>query len=296
MASLTTISESGLTLYFVIRDHDSLVWNTTTLALEAFSSGNYATKYGNAAGEQGTTGYYYGGTPATLPAGHYRIDWRSQAGASPAQSDEPVAFGSAYWDGANWLPDWATKIAIAVAPVVGSIETYVDCLPAAWVVPASVADIPTAAQIWQNPTRTLTMSAAQIAAIVAGSDLTLQRGDTLTIALTGLGNISARTKLWFTVKDRNTKTDAQAKLLVEETLGLEVLEGSDPAVTETSTLVVTNAVTGAVTITISAAASLKLTPTTTAVWDMQMLTAAGVVTTLTQGTVKVMADITRCIT
>jgi hypothetical protein len=172
MASLTTISETGLTLYFIIRDQDSLVWNTTTLALEAFNGANYPTKYGNAAGEQGTTGYYYGATPATLPVGHYRIDWRSQAGASPAQSDEPIAFGSGYWDGANWLPDWATKIAKAAAPVADSVEAdvkatladtdelqidwvnggrldllidaitgYVDCLPASWVIPATVAQV-----------------------------------------------------------------------------------------------------------------------------------------------------------
>lgn len=104
MASLTTISETDLTLYFVIRDQNALVWNTSTLALEAFSAGNY-TLYAHTSLEQGDTGFYYGNTSASLPAGHYRIDWRIQAGGDPAQSDQPLAYGSAYWDGTIWRFD-----------------------------------------------------------------------------------------------------------------------------------------------------------------------------------------------
>lgn len=156
--------------------------------------------------------------------------------------------------------------------------------------------VPTAAQIWANATRTLTMSAAQIAAIVDGSDLALQRGDTLVIALTGLGNITTRTKLWFALKDHRNDADSEAQLIVEETAGLQVVAGGTPVTGDTATLVVTNATTGAATITISAQASMKLAEAKRAVWDMQMTTAAGVVTTLTQGDATVVSDVTRRIT
>jgi hypothetical protein len=102
MSSVATITETGLTIYVVFRDVDSQLWNDVDDLLEAFTPTNY-TEYAVAAAEQGTTGYYYAGTPALLPIGTYRLDWRAQAGGSPAQTDLCVACGSAYWNGIQWL-------------------------------------------------------------------------------------------------------------------------------------------------------------------------------------------------
>jgi len=40
--------------------------------------------------------------------------------------------------------------------------------------------------------------------------ITILRGDTLSLAITGLGNISSRAKLWFTVKVSKTDADADS--------------------------------------------------------------------------------------
>ena len=50
---------------------------------------------------------------------------------------------------------------------------------------------------------------------------------------------------------------------------------------------------GAVSIVISAAASKKLQPTTTGVWDLQLRDGSGIVRTLVHGTLKIAADITQ---
>lgn len=140
----------------------------------------------------------------------------------------------------------------------------------------------------------LSQAAAQVASIVEGSTITVQRGDTTTISLTGLGDISARTKLWFTAKASREHTDAQALILATEAAGLLTIAGRDDAAGETCTITVTNAVTGAVTIVLSAAAT-KALPITTGEYDLQMLTASGV-STLTESGFAVVSDVTQAIT
>jgi hypothetical protein len=155
-----------------------------------------------------------------------------------------------------------------------------------------VAGSVAAAQVWSHATRTLTQSALQIAAIVSGSGLTVHRGDTLVINLTGLGNLAGRTSLWFTAKQRAAQGDAEAQVQIEETGGLLVLAGSVPTEEETATLVITDETAGNVTIAISAAASRKLSPTTTGVWDVQVRT-GDTVSTLSHGSLKIVADVTQ---
>ena len=166
-----------------------------------------------------------------------------------------------------------------------------------------------AAEVWSYGQRTLTMSAAQIAAIVSGSSLTLHRGDTLTIAITGLGDISDRSQLWITGKNRSGDSDEDSQFQVEETEGLLVLVGETPEDDETASIVVDDETAGDITITISAAASKKLVPTPaslwptaasaklspvpTSVWDVQVRDVSGVVRTLAQGGLRIVADITQ---
>lgn len=148
--------------------------------------------------------------------------------------------------------------------------------------------------VWGYATRTLTQSAAAVTAAVSGSNITCQRGDTLVAALTGLGNISTRTKLWLAIKGDLSYTDAQAVILCEETAGLTVVNGAAYTTTTDASIVVTNATTGALTITIKPAVTKEL-PVGSYHYDMQYLTAAGVVTTITAATFTVSADVTRAV-
>ena len=151
-----------------------------------------------------------------------------------------------------------------------------------------------AAQAWAYATRTLTQTVAEVAAALAGSTITAHRGDTLAISLTGLGSIAARSKLWFTVKASHELTDAQSTLLVEETAGLTVVNGAAHAATNDGAIVVTDAATGALTITIKPDVTDDLIPSPY-YYDIQMLTAAGVVETLAYGAFTVNSDITRAV-
>jgi len=147
-----------------------------------------------------------------------------------------------------------------------------------------------AAAVWANSERTLTMSGAAVAAVVAGTALTLQRGDDLMIALTGLGSLAGRTKLWFGLKTARAHADAQSIILVEETAGLQYFDGA-AATAGDGSLVVDDAVAGDVTIRVAAARMAELTRFE-AEWDLQMKTAT-VVSTLTQGTARLALDIVR---
>lgn len=150
------------------------------------------------------------------------------------------------------------------------------------------------ADIWTYITRTLTQTAAAIAAAVAGSDISITRGDTVTIALTGIGNISARTKLWFTVKRSRADDDDESIIQVEETSGLVYLNAAAAVTATDASLTVTDAATGAVTIVLKPALTAALTTYSRLHYDIQMLTATGV-QTMTDGDAAITADVTRAI-
>lgn len=153
-----------------------------------------------------------------------------------------------------------------------------------------------ATAVWASSTRTLTQSAASVAAAVAGSTITCQRGDTLTAALTGLGDISDRVKLWGTVKSDPSLPDTAATLMTEETDGLTRVNGAAYTTTTDGSITVTDEVTGALTWVLKPAVTKELAPGQYT-YDVQMLTGAGVVQTLTYSPFIVTAtgDITRAV-
>lgn len=147
--------------------------------------------------------------------------------------------------------------------------------------------------VWAYASRTLTQSAASVAAAVSGSTITIHRGDTISASLTGLGSIAGRTKLWFTAKENLYDADSASVLFIEETAGLTVVNGATYATTTDGDITVTDQATGALTITLDEAVSAALNPGQYQ-YDMQWLSVAGVVT-LTSGYLVVTADITRAI-
>jgi hypothetical protein len=149
-----------------------------------------------------------------------------------------------------------------------------------------------AAGNWSATTRTLTQSAASVTAAVSGSNISIQRGDVVTINLAALGSIADRTKLWFTVKHSRDDLDSASIIQVEETAGLLYLNGA-ATTTSNATMTVTDAATGAVTIVLKGAATAALTPGG-CVYDVQQLTASGPAT-LTAGDAEITADVTRAV-
>jgi hypothetical protein len=155
-----------------------------------------------------------------------------------------------------------------------------------------------AAAVWGYATRTLTQSAAAGGdGAVAGTTITRIRGDTLLASLTGLGNISARSKLWFTVKSSpEGDADTDALLLIEETAGLTVVNKAPYLTIAHGSIVVTNATTGALTVTVKPEVT-RLLAAGSYHYDVQMLTGAAAVITLIKAifVIDAMTDVTRAI-
>jgi hypothetical protein len=159
---------------------------------------------------------------------------------------------------------------------------------------------PGASTIWSYDRRTLTMPAQAIADLLSGTILSIHRGDTVTLSISALGDISDRTKLWFTVKKRGGDPSDTASIIqileyagTDETSGLLYIEGAAPTSNDNGSITVIDASAGDITIVIEAVEVAKLTPNNRLRYDVQMLNSSGDVTTLTDGTCSINEDVTR---
>jgi hypothetical protein len=142
----------------------------------------------------------------------------------------------------------------------------------------------------------LVATSVAVAAALEGGVITILRGDSLSVSITGLGDISGRSKLWFTVKDRRSDTDAQAIIQIEETAGLVYLNAADASARAANgDITVDDAVAGDITITLDEVETDDLVPNARLYYDVQMLTAAGAVTTLALDVARVTADVSRVV-
>ena len=151
----------------------------------------------------------------------------------------------------------------------------------------------TAAEVWAYTTRTLTMTAASAIAAISGSTLSIRRGDTYQLSLTGLGTIATREELWFTVKTDQSDQDHAALILVEETAGLIFSNGGAPVAAGNGAITIDDAAAGDITIKIDEVETAKLTPQNNIYYDVQARYADGDVHTLASGTCHIVADVTR---
>lgn len=142
---------------------------------------------------------------------------------------------------------------------------------ASFAVPGSAGVASIAAAVWAYASRTLTMTvAAIVAALTSSGVISIRRANTATVNLTGLGSLAGRSKLWVTVKESVNDTDAQAILQWEETAGLLRLNGA-AATASDGTLTVTNATTGAITLTLKAPAAAVLELADRLTYDVKVL-------------------------
>lgn len=160
---------------------------------------------------------------------------------------------------------------------------------------------PQATEIWAYSARTLTSTAAEIAATVAADgSLVVHRGDTWSATITGLGDISLREKLWFTAKSRTgDPLDSASKIMIleyagtDEDSGLLLIEGAAATSTANGSITVDDEDVGDITITIEAIETAKLVISSRLIYDIQVLNANGDVTTLSTGSLSITSDITR---
>jgi len=145
--------------------------------------------------------------------------------------------------------------------------------------------------------RSYASASSAIATALEGGVISILRGDSLSVSITDLGDISGRTKLWFTVKTSRAHTDAEAIIQIEETAGLGYLNGTavPAARAANGDITVDDAVNGDITITLDEVETDDLAPNERLYYDVQMLTAAGAVTTLALDMARVTADVSRVV-
>lgn len=155
-------------------------------------------------------------------------------------------------------------------------------------------DVPAA--VWSNATRTLTQGAASVAAAVSGASISVYRGTTWIIALTGLGDISAYDTIYFSVKMSTSRSDDQAELRVKNAAsGLERIAGSAPTSAANGTITIDDAVAGDITITVQEEETVSVSPCSGLYYDIKGIDNDGNVDVISFGdrAFSVVGEITR---
>lgn len=137
-----------------------------------------------------------------------------------------------------------------------------------------------------------TQAVAQQVEALDGTTLTIRRGDSLGVSITGLGDISGRSKLWFTVKSSTGEADSAALIQIEETAGLLYINGAAAGTAANGSITVTDESAGDLTIALDEMETAKLSPSGSLSYDIQILD-SGDITTLTDAEANVTADVTR---
>jgi hypothetical protein len=217
-------------------------------------------------------------TAGVAPFTDYDVSFRQLVGL---KASEHTAIGDDVWNRAIGVP-----LAGSYGTLAGDSTGRVNLTPAE-------RDALTAV-VWGALSRTLTLPSAQVATLaVSGSTITLKRGDTLSAALAGLGSLAGRTKLWFTVKRALEDPDSAALVQIVEGTGLVTLNGAAGTAGDGS-VTVTDATAGNLTVALAARATALLETWGTYTYDVQILTASGVVTKA-EGAFVVLADATRAV-
>lgn len=118
---------------------------------------------------------------------------------------------------------------------------------------AAINDL-TAAEVWAYATRTLTQSAASVMAAVVGEKITVYRGTTWSVSLTGLGSLSNYDTIFLSVKEAEHDSDDDAILRVyNDASGLQRFNKAAPAAAGNGSITIDDAANGDITITVDEA-------------------------------------------
>lgn len=111
-------SYAGITAYAMLRSVTGTVYNTASLAFEAFNASNIA-DYDIALTEQGASGYFTGNVPAAILATAIYATIKQRAGGSPAVSDNSIGGG-----------ELAAGLRAALGMAAADLDTQLDAIAA----------------------------------------------------------------------------------------------------------------------------------------------------------------------
>lgn len=171
-----------------------------------------------------------------------------------------------------------TQNALELTPTQTDIQSLVD----------AIDNLPTA--IYDELSRIPAVSFS----LPQAGEVSAQAGDTVSFQLTNLGDLSSARKIYLTVKQRKTDTDANSILQVEQSEGLRVIMAQAGTAANAS-LTVLDAVAGNIHVRLEAPESVKI-PQATYYFDVKIVETDDEVYTLTQGEITFYYDITKAVT
>lgn len=188
-----------------------------------------------------------------------------------------------------------SKSATVPSDIGGTFDPAADSTEA---ISEAIAVTPTAQEVWEYVTRTLTQSSTSTTDSTAAGSISRRRGDSWSISLT-VGALTGYTSLWFTVKADRDVADSAAIFQIKlnspsASDGLLYVNGTDATDGTKGSITVSNASTGAIVIALDESITDDL-PTGAWYYDVQALI-SGAVSTPDSGTFTVTADVTRSIT
>lgn len=122
----------------------------------------------------------------------------------------------------------------------------------------------------------------------------IRRSTDASVEVYGVGDLTGRSKLYFTVKymkEKDSATDAQAVIQIEETAGLLYINQNAAETPANGSITVTDALAGTMTIELSAEETDKLLPNERYVYDIKMDNEI-----MAEGTLLVTTAVTRTVT
>lgn len=207
---------TGMDLYFHVNNSSGYLWNGSSF--EAYDAGSW-TDYDVAMSERGASRVYAGAFPAAIEAGNYGVVIYLRAGATPAETDLPVAAGDVNWDGTGFADisdiidhgdtEWATG---DVATIAAAILTT----------PANKLGTNASGQV------AISNSATVGAAVWAVSERTLSTYGTLVADIaTAVWLASERTLTAFTINVTSTVLNTVAATVAKLEGMLELVSGNN---------------------------------------------------------------------
>lgn len=152
---------------------------------------------------------------------------------------------------------------------------------------------------WEYGIRRLTQAAASIAEVIEGVDITAKRGDSMSVPLTGLGDLTNYISLDWMVKELTSDEDEDSIIWIRKNLsgvddGLLRFNKEAELDPTLGSITIDDILVGNITIALDESRTVDLEVRRTMHWDQQIITAIDVIT-ITEGEFDVTADVVRAI-
>lgn len=113
------------------------------------------------------------------------------------------------------------------------------------------------------------ITGSTIADAIDGTDITIQRGSTITFTITGIGDLTGYQEIWFAAKRSEQDTTGEEIIKISKTTGLEISNGSGSVTASDASITVDDVAAGDLSITIKPAACSSWDKLTGGTWGIQ---------------------------